>query len=359
MSKGYLSREEAKQINNSMPILQNLKVGDAIRQALGGGLNPDKEWYVDGTNGVDATGRGHFSPEALKTIQYAIDTAVDGDTIYIIPKKIPIADSLGGAGCDPNSYAETLIIPNTKPNLSLIGITRGRTQGGLPQIKKGSDSTALLTVRAAGCLIANIGFNGNGSTGGGILLDDDGGLTKTAFGTTILNCHFKNCQGSSATNAATGGAITWPASSEGGAWQILIKGCRFYKNVGDIVMKGTSGIQPQDVIIEDCIFSGPPASVDCNIYSAAGGFNGIAINNCIFQQLPNIGSGTNKKFIILPTGSIGMITNCTFGCQTSKTGTPITFKVGGSGASFPVTVHLSRCYGQSITADETGEICIA
>jgi len=56
----------------------------------------------------------------------------------------------------------------------LIGVSRGRTQGGLPQLKDGTETTAaILTIRAPGCLIANLGFNGSGNTGGGILLDAD------------------------------------------------------------------------------------------------------------------------------------------------------------------------------------------
>jgi len=316
-------------------------------------------FYVDGTNGDDDN-TGPDWDHAFATIQAAVDEASAYDIICIAPKRIPVAAELGGAGTDPNSYAETIIIPNTKPHLALIGVSRGRTQGGLPQIKKGSGAVALLTIRAAGCLIENLGFNGSGSTGGGILLDDDGGLTKTAFGTTIKNCHFKNCAGTTATNAATGGAIQWANTTEGGAWQVNIKGCRFYKNVGDIINLEGSGCTPQDVIIEDCDFSGPAANVDCNIYAAAGGFNGLTINKCRFQQLPNIGSGTNKRFIILPTGTVGMMTNCTFGCQTSHTGgTKITFRSGGTGADFPTTFHIAKNFGQSILQNESGEITIA
>jgi hypothetical protein len=320
---------------------------------------PGDSWFVDGTNGDDDYS-GTDWEHAFATIQAAIDAASAHDAIYIKAKTIPVAAELGGPGTDPNSYAETIIIPNNKPHIKLIGNNNGRTQGGLPQIKKGSGAVALLTIRAAGCLITNLGFNGSGSTGGGILLDDDGGASKTAFGTSILNCHFKNCAGSSATNAATGGAIQWAQTTEGGAWQVLIKGCRFYKNVGDIVNMEGSGCTPQDVVIEDCIFSGPAANVDCNIYAGAGGFNGIVIRNCSFQQLPAIGSGTNKRYIILPTGSVGIIEGCTFCCQTSHTGgTKITFKSGGSGADFPTTVHIMKCFGQSILQNESGEITIA
>ena len=43
-------------------------------------------------------------------------------------------------------------------------------------------------------------------------------------------------------------------SSDGGAWQVRIAGNVFYKNVGDVILKGTSVSVPQDVIIENNIF---------------------------------------------------------------------------------------------------------
>ena len=254
-------------------------------------------YYVDADNGDDGHD-GYTKETAFKTIQAAVTAASTGDTIYIMSKTV------AAGGTDPESYAETIIIPAGKSGLKLIGVDNGRTQGGVPQIKIGSGSTAMITVRSPGCLIANLGFNGAGSTGGGILLDDDGS-TKTAFGTTITGCHFKNCKGSTATNAATGGAIMWAAT--GGAWQVLIKGNTFYKNVGDIVLKGTTGSVPQDVVIEDNIFSGPIASVDCNLYLKGGsGMNGVIIRNNEFPCFPNIGSGTNVMPVAL-TGCVGIM----------------------------------------------------
>lgn len=304
-----------------------------------------KYWFVDGDRSV--SGNGKSWDKAFITIQEGVTAAGSGDVVFVAEKAI--TDFTG----DPTNYAETIIIPATKPHLSLIGLSRGLTQGGLPQIKKGSGSTALLTVRAAGCMIANLGFNGASSTGGGILLDDDYS-TKTAFGTTITGCHFKNCVGTTATNAATGGAIMW--TSAGNAWQVRISGNRFYKNVGDIVLKGTSNTVPQDVVIEGNIFSGPAASVDCNLYLAGGsGMNGVVIDNNIFQQLPALGSGTNARFIDA-TGCTGMLTRCYFGAQSSNTGTTLTWLAAGTAAKIPTTMHIAGCYGESITATESGEI---
>jgi len=272
----------------------------------GGELGNGKPWYVDGDR--SASGSGKSWDEAFITIQEAVTAASAGDVVYVVAKTI--TDATG----DPESYAETIIIPLAKSSLALIGVSRGLTQGGLPQIKKGSGSTALLTVRAPGCLIANLGFNGADSTGGGILLDDDNS-TKSAFGTTIVGCHFKNCKGH-ATNGSLGGAITW--SAEGNAWQVRIEGNRFYKNVADIVLLGTSNSVPQDVVIENNVFSGPAANVDANLLLNGGsGMNGVVIRNNDFTCFPAIGSGSNATIMKL-TGCVGLLSGNRFGC-TGKT----------------------------------------
>lgn len=279
---------------------------------IGGGLDmfsASNIYFVDGDNGAD--GNNGLSPaNATKTIQKAINLAVaHGGVIYVK------AINMAAGSADPGSYAETLIIPATSSRIALIGITPNRTQGGLPQIKKGSGSAALLTIRSPGCLVANLGFNGAGSTGGGILLDDDSS-TKTAFGTTILNSHFKNCAGSTATSSKTGGAIQWSAA--GNAWQVLIKNNRFYKNVGDVVLIGTTRSVPQDISITDNEFSDSASSTDSNLYLAAGsGMTGLTIARNIFGAYPALVSGAVASYMDL-TGCTGTMANNFFG-STGKT----------------------------------------
>ena len=97
-------------------------------------------WFVDGD--ISSSGGGKSWEKAYKTIQEAVTAASAGDTIFVAGR------SITALATDPVSYAETIIIPNDKPQLSLIGVSRGRTQGGLPQIKIGAGSTAMITVRA-------------------------------------------------------------------------------------------------------------------------------------------------------------------------------------------------------------------
>ncbi len=316
--------------------------GDRMVVAVGGellvegairGLAPSNVYFVDGDNGAD-TNDGLSWAGAFATIQAALTAAVAGDTIYVLPK------ATAAGGTDPTDYAETLTIAAGKSGLRLIGVSSGVAQGAQPHIKKGSGSTALLTVRSPGCLISGLSFNGSGSTGGGILLDDDA-ATKSAFGTVIENCFFKNCKGSAA--AATGGAIQWSAA--GGAWQVRISGCHFFQNRGGIVLLGTSGSRPKDVIIEKCTFgSDVNTAVDADIYLGAGsGAEGLLIRNCDFQTVDVPGyatSPTAARYVSL-AGCEGAIAHCTFAC-TGKT-----FGAEGDGATIPTTVRISGCHQES------------
>ena len=315
-------------------------VGASILDMFGAG----KTYFVDGDLG--AAGNDGLSPSsAISTIQGAVTAAaVNGGNATIYVKALKPA----AGNTDPVSYSENVIIPATCPNTRIVGVSVNRTQGGLPQLLVGATTTSpLITVRASNCMVMNMGINGIGGTGGGILLDDDDS-TKSAYGTSILNCHFKNCVGTTATNAATGGAIMWAAT--GSAWGVLIKGNRFYKNVGDVVLKGTSVTVPQDVVIEDNVFSGPAASVDCNLYLAGGsGMNGLVIRNNSFTCFPAIGSGTNAKQLAL-TGCVGFMSGNRF-ATSSKT-------FGAAGNNLvPTTMFMAENYQEvAAGAGATGEI---
>jgi hypothetical protein len=230
----------------------------------------------------------------------------EGDTVYVFPK------TFTSSATDPASYAETVII--AKPQVSLIGVGNSRTQGGLPQMKIGAGTTPMITIRAGGVTIANMGINGASSTGGGIEIDQNAAGSEV-IGTAVLNCHIKNCN-KHATNGTLGGGVYW--SADGGGWQTLIKGNRFYKCLNDIALLGTNHTRPQDVIIEGNHFSGPAASVDINIYLAGGsGINGVHIHDNVFPCWPAIGSGTKVMPVDL-TGCTGILSRNVF-AATGKT----------------------------------------
>lgn len=310
-------------------------------QGVGGANTKGTVVYVDGIGGSDGNG-GTGWTDAKATIQAAVTLAGAFGVVYVLPKAIAAGET------DPGSYAETIIIPATHECLSIIGIGH-RTQGGLPQVKKGGTAhTYGLTIRSAGCYIANMGFNGISTAGaplnGAILLDDDSS-TKSAFGTTIVNCHFKNCAGTTVTDCRTGGAIDW--SALGNAWQVYIGGNRFYKNVCDICLLGTSTSVPQDVIIEGNLFSGPTAFVDTQVYLAGGsGMNGVIIKDNHFPVLGTLGSATVKRFISA-TGCVGQLINNTFGCALAGT-----FGAAGDQALIPTTMFMAGNLLQGAVAND-------
>ncbi|KKM68594.1 hypothetical protein LCGC14_1459270 [marine sediment metagenome] len=308
-------------------------------------------WYVDGdrttggsgTSWDDAFGESDFDG-ALTDLSSSIKA---GDVIYVAARTMSQTDT------DPVSYTTNLTIDI--PQISLIGVSRGRTQGGLPQLKVGGTTTqSIVRVRAPGVSISGIGINGSGATGGGIRFDDDGGTTYASFGGSVSGCHFKDCVGTTANNAATGGAV----QLSGAPWQMYIGGNRFYKNVGDVVLLDTSSAVPQDIVIEDNSFSGPAANVDCNLYLRGGsGINGITIHNNVFPQLPALG-GTNDRYIDA-TACVGMLTGNYFGAQSNTTGgTTLTWLAAGTAAKIPTTMHVAGNWGQGITAGESGTINI-
>src|SRR3990167_709966 len=313
-------------------------------------LDGGSVWYVDGdksSNGGGGSWEDAFSETQFNGNLSSISSAIAaGDVFYVAGRTMAATDT------DPISYTTNLVL--NVPQVSLIGVSRGRTQGGLPQLKVGATTTSpIIEIKAPGVLIQNIGINGAGGTGGGIKLTDDGGTTSAAFGWSVLGCHFKNCVGTTATNALTGGAV-W-IGSDGGAWQGLLAGNKFYKNVGDFVVAGTSGSVPQDIVLEDNVFSSPAASVDVPVITGGSGVNGIFIRNCDFPAMPTLTSGTTKRYLDL-TGSVGIMSGCHFGSIVSPTGSEKTFAEAGTGAFIPTTVYITDCWGETTTTGETGEI---
>lgn len=326
-----------------MPLLNTyvpgLKYGAKILPSEIIGANGFSPWtnffYVDADNGSDSN-VGNSPSTAFATVAAGVAASAAGGTVAIKARKTV------ALATDPTSYTENVVIPNGTSELTLFGYGTGRVQNGLPQLKVGTTTTqAIITVRAPGCGIFNLGINGISATGGGILLDDDSS-TKIANGTTIQNSHFKNCVGTSATDCRTGGAINW--SANGGAWQVLISDNQFYKNVGDVVLKGTAQTAPQDVLIENNRFQGLATTTDCHLYLAGGsGMASITVNGNIFSDvLPSLSSGSIVRYVDM-TGCTGMFSNNCVGGAYTTTG----FGAAKVAAKIPTTVGISCNYSDS------------
>lgn len=346
-------------------MLTKLPYGLAAFPLVGGGLvdifsgSYDNVYFVDADKGND--GNDGRSPDtAKKTLQSAVTLAAAQNAIYKCGSTIYVKGKYMAAGAtDPESYTENVIIPAAGgSNMTIIGVSANGTQGGLPQFKASTTTSAILTVRAPGVSIFGLGVNGAGATGGGILLDDDGS-TKTAFGVTIAGCHFKNCKGSAA--AATGGAIMWAAT--GGGWQVQIKGNKFFDNRAGIVLKGTTAARPKDVVIDkNYFFSSANTTVDADIYLGGGdGVNGLLIDDNVFATVDVPGyatSPTAARYLDLTGCTNGILSNNVFGCVTDAAGTEYTFGAAGTAAKIPTTVRMARNWGElsSASAGATGEI---
>ena len=291
-------------------------------------------WFVDGdktTGGGGKTWEDAFSESDFDGTLSSLSSSIQaGDVFYIANRTNAQTDT------DPVSYTTNLTID--VPQVSLIGVSRGRTQGGLPQFKVGATTTqAIIRVRAPGVQIANLGFNGAGATGGGVRFDDDGGTTYSSFGGSILDCHFKNCKGTTATDALTGGAIML----SGAPWQMRFAGNRFYKNVGDICLLDTSTSVPQDVVIEYNSFGDSGASTDCNIQLSGGSGPGVGllIRGNDFGTQPALSSGATALFMDLAGADGGVVAGNYFG-------TDGTLGATGNAAVVPTTVFLSGNYDE-------------
>ena len=327
--------------------IPTLRYGNKIYPENLAGL-PINTWgeyfYVDGNK--TAGGAGKTWADAFYRVQDAIDAATSGDVVYIKPKTPGI--------WDPVAYAETLIIPYTKPHLTLMGVSAGgaNVYGAMPHIGVTSGTTPVLTIRAPGCRISNLSFSATGATaGGGILLDDDGSTT-SAYGTTIDNCYFYECLAAGNT-VSEGGAIYW--SADGGAWELRVLNNYFYDCSAGLSLLGTSGSRPTDVLIQGNTFSSSVNTTpDCDIYLAGGsGAQNVVIDSNTFASVDGV-NATEDHYIDL-TGCEGILSNNVFACKTGSEDTPLTFgATTHTAAKIPATIRMARNYGEGAVGSKAG-----
>lgn len=302
--------------------------------------------FVDGDNGND-TNDGLTPSSAFKTIQAAVTASAQGDRVFIKPLE---GDSASG-DTDPDSYTENITI-TAKDGLSLIGVGRGRTQGGLPQIKVGSTTTSpIITVNSFGVGIFNLGINGAGATGGGIKLVANGS-TQDAGGAVIAGCAFKNCVSSGA--AATGGAIYW--STNGGCWYVAILNNEFMNCRAGVVLTGTSIDSPKHCKIIGNVFGADAnTAVDADIYGGGSGWTDCIMDRNVHAtvDVPAYASSPSAARYIKLLGGSGIVSNSYFSCIASG-GSKKTFGAAGDAAIIPTTVRMAGNYGEGETTAPYG-----
>jgi hypothetical protein len=144
------------------------------------------------------------------SIQNVVNASEANDTIYIAP----------------GAYDEAVVVPVTKPNISLIGVG-GR---GSVFLNPAAVNAVALTVKASDVSLVNVGGEGNGS-GGGLLVSDTSDLRRfRAYG-----CKFE------------GGAFAAKVRSDGAAnsiGDVLLEGCELCWTETALLLQSINGSDP-------------------------------------------------------------------------------------------------------------------
>ena len=121
-------------------------LADNLSNALAGNPSGDS-WYVDTAKAQSGVGNSWDS--AFKTVAEAVLAASANDVIFVAP----------------GAYAENVVIPVTKPNLTVIG-AGGRGSTFIQALTNG----VALTVHSKDVTAVNIGCEGDGTGGGAHIL---------------------------------------------------------------------------------------------------------------------------------------------------------------------------------------------
>jgi hypothetical protein len=274
-------------------------------------------WYVDGD--LKASGSGTIWPEALKTIQEAIDASIGGDEIWV---------KMG-------TYALSATINVTKP-VSIYGgfagwETQERQRDWQTNITTidGQDTVRCFNVSADavfdGVTIARGYPSLGGHWGGGIFNDncnptfincifsengkpagvEGGAIFNWNSSPQIINCTFRDNNAWS----TQGGAILNYTIANGGDSSPVISGCTFYRNraggFGGAIYSHSSASSP--LIINNCLFLYNHSTEGGGAISIKGG--STIISSCIFYGNSNYQGGGGAIAILDPSSST-IISNC-------------------------------------------------
>ena len=266
-------------------------------------------WFVDDDNGSDSNS-GTDPEHALKLIQTAVTKSGPHDTIFLKPREIDL-DTHSSHGY----YTGTIIIPNTKTGLAIIGTGRGGRGLGVGaqcMIEPDASSTdTTITVQSPAVSIENVGIKAVLGGTGAIYASVS---TAQAYGLSVSNCFFKDFIGA---DVATG-TIHLVTTH----WT-TIQHC-YFKEAGVAIHHNSAVAAVRNIVIRDCDFVGAAATWMHDI--RVGGVLNMLIDNCRFAHaLPTAGT---PNFYIYMTGTsgTGMISNCTFASAASNIVTTMELK---------------------------------
>jgi len=265
--------------------------GDQVFQFGGepvGGARFTNPWattyFVDYDNG--SAGNGGLKPnEAVTLPSEAVTLASAGDIIYVRPRP-PGTDN-----SDVGQYADQILIPETKYQLSMIGVNHGYNQFHGPFVRYAT-SGYVVDVSAPAFHLENMCIHKGGSITGAIRLRGVSGYATLAgsCSTTIENCQIRygklhvdggyhttvrNCMFNNSAPAANYVGSTIPTQGH------RIIGCDFMANNGTALATAylTLAGSHMEFFIRDCYFDQQPTDGE---YIRASGSNDGLIANCFF-----------------------------------------------------------------------------
>jgi len=199
-------------------------------------LQGDTYYVVTATNPILQFLIPRVGPDYLKaTITLAVAAASAYDTIYICG-----TENQESSATLTNDFDEAVTIPATKMGLKIIGL--GNSPEGIAW-NADADET-ILTVNARDCYVTNFRLRPDGATTGrGIKVNTNAGMTLNAMGFTVENVIFR----STVTTALAGIDID-------GTNDVTIKDCIFTSVLTGIVSTSPGHSVQYRTIIENNLF---------------------------------------------------------------------------------------------------------
>lgn len=244
-------------------------------------------WYVDGTNGSDAsTHDGASWGQAFATIGAAVTAATSGDQIRIAP----------------GAYAENVVIPHSKSNLHFLGVGNRRRCSIEPATGTG------LLCRANGVTLENVNCAALGT---------DVALIVTGDRFTARGCKFENDDGTGAClTIGPGTNANKVAGLDGSGSDCLFEDCEFCWAATGIILQGTDYGAATEDYFRDCRFHNLATAHITEAVGSGGSaavtYANLNVQDCVFEN--DEAGAAPTKFLSLnaDNGNTGIVSGCRF-----------------------------------------------
>jgi len=249
-------------------------------------------FYVDPNNALSSDSNSGEDPAfPLLTITQAVANAraLKGDEINVIQN-----DGWLYGSATNNPIVETVIIPATKPGITLRGVGHGSI--GV-YWQPGAAGETCLTINAMDCMVEGFAFFGNGAAADGISLDWDGAAT---YGE---NCVIRSCLFDEEIDTAIQLEFSWFNHIYNNTFQQ----CDVYGIWSDVGGSGTAYNKIHHNTFMD--LTGTSA-----IALLGGGDDNYIHNNLIYNTNAEAGAAATNEGINLTGGTNNLVTLNSFSC---------------------------------------------